>query len=96
MTSFVNADTTVAGRLLGLAPGRSGACVKAWVEAQTQAFPDGIELVVIDPSAPYASGVRAARSSGFSEVLVVGAGLLFPGPDTNLTQSDGGSGLRHR
>jgi transposase len=60
MTSFVNADTTMAGRLLGLAPGRSGACVKAWLEAQTQSFRDGIELVVIDPSAPYASGVRAA------------------------------------
>jgi len=60
MTSFVNADTTLAGRLLGLAPGRSGACVKDWLDAQTKAFHDGIELVVIDPSAPYASGVRAA------------------------------------
>ncbi len=60
MTSFVNADCSVPGRLLGLAPGRSGACVKTWLEAQTQAFRDGIELVVIDPSAPYASGVRAA------------------------------------
>jgi len=60
MTSFVNADCSVAGRLLGLAPGRSGACVKTWLEAQTQAFRDGIELVVIDPSAPYASGIRAA------------------------------------
>ncbi len=60
MTSFVNAEPTIAGRLLGLAPGRSGACVKAWLEAQTQAFRDGIEIVVIDPSAPYASGIRAA------------------------------------
>jgi len=60
MASFVNAETTVAGRLLGLAPGRSGACVKTWLEAQTQAFRDGIDLVVIDPSAPYASGIRAA------------------------------------
>jgi len=58
MTSFVNADTTVPGRLLGLAPGRSGACVSDWLGEQSQEFRDGIELVVIDPSAPYASGVR--------------------------------------
>ena len=60
MTSFVNAEPTAAGRLLGLAPGRSGTCVKDWLEAQTQVFRDAIELVVIDPSAPYASGIRAA------------------------------------
>jgi hypothetical protein len=58
MTSFVDADTTVPGRLLGLAPGRSGACVSDWLGEQSQEFRDGIELVVIDPSAPYASGVR--------------------------------------
>jgi transposase len=60
MTSFVNADCSVAGRLLGLAPGRTGACVKTWLEAQTQSFRDGIELVVIDQSASYASGIHAA------------------------------------
>jgi transposase len=60
MTSFVNADTTTPGALLGLVPGRSGACVVDWLSQQSQAFRDGIELVVIDPSAPYASGVRAA------------------------------------
>src|SRR4051812_44711956 len=60
MTSFVDADPTRAGLLLGLAPGRSGSCVRAWLGEQTQAFRDAVELVVIDPSAPYASGIRAA------------------------------------
>lgn len=60
MTSFVNADPAVPGRLLGLAPGRSGACVREWLALQSTAFRDGIELVVIDPSAPYASGIRTA------------------------------------
>lgn len=60
LTSFVDADTTGPGRMLGLAPGRSGACVKDWLAEQTPAFRDAIEVVVIDTSAPYASGVRAA------------------------------------
>jgi transposase len=60
MTSFVDADTTRPGVLLGLAPGRSGACVRTWLAEQTAQFRAGIELVVIDPSAPYASGIRAA------------------------------------
>jgi len=60
MTSFVNADTTGPGLLLGLAPGRSGACVRTWLAEQTPQFRAGIDLVVIDPSAPYASGIRAA------------------------------------
>jgi transposase len=60
MTSFVNADPDVPGRLLGLTPGRSGRCVTEWLALQTPAFRDGIELVVIDPSAPYAAGIRAA------------------------------------
>src|SRR5690606_22137250 len=48
------------GLLLGLAPGRSGACVRTWLAEQTPQFRAGIEPVVIDPSAPYASGIRAA------------------------------------
>lgn len=31
-----------------------------WLREQSEAFRNGIELVVIDPSAPYASGVRIA------------------------------------
>ncbi|MFF3178431.1 ISL3 family transposase [Rhodococcus pyridinivorans] len=60
MTSFVNADPTLPGHLLGLTPGRSGACVIDWLALQTPAFRAGIDLVVIDPSAPYAGGIRTA------------------------------------
>jgi len=60
LTSFVDADPTRRGLLLGLAPGRSGACVKSWLAEQTPEFRAGVSTVVIDPSAPYASGIRAA------------------------------------
>lgn len=60
MTSFVNAETSVPGRLLGLAPGRSGACVRTWLAEQSSAFRDGVQIAVIDPLAPYASGIRAS------------------------------------
>jgi transposase len=60
LTSFVDADPTRQGPLLGLAPGRSGACVAGWLAAQTPEFRARIEVVVIDPSAPYASGIRLA------------------------------------
>ncbi len=66
MTSFVDFSTDCtsgaggAGSLWGLVPGRSGACVRDWLTAQTQEFRAGIDLVLIDPSAPYASAIRAA------------------------------------
>jgi transposase len=60
MTSFVDADTSRPGVLLGLTPGRSGGCVRTWLAEQTPQFRAGVELVVIDPSAPYASGIRTA------------------------------------
>lgn len=60
LTSFVDADTTGPGRMLGLAPGRSGACVKDWLMEQSQSFRDAVQVVVIDTSAPYASGIRVA------------------------------------
>lgn len=44
MTSFVNADPTLPGHLLGLTPGRSGACVIDWLALQTPAFRAGIDL----------------------------------------------------
>jgi transposase len=70
LTSFVDADPTRRGPLLGLAPGRTGGCVRAWLGEQTPAFRAAVELVVIDPSAPYASGIRrpcpgrGSRSTG--------------------------------
>jgi transposase len=60
LTSFVDCSRDGPGSLLGLAPGRTGACVKDWLGEQSDAFRKKIEIVVIDPSAPYASGVRTA------------------------------------
>jgi transposase len=60
LTSFVDCSRDGPGSLLGLAPGRTGACVKDWLAEQSEAFRTKVEIVVIDPSAPYASGVRAA------------------------------------
>jgi transposase len=60
LTSFVDCSTDGPGSLLGLAPGRTGGCVRDWLGEQTPAFRDRVELVVIDPSAPYASGIRTA------------------------------------
>jgi|tagenome__1003787_1003787.scaffolds.fasta_scaffold20860633_2 transposase len=60
LTSFVDCSADGPGSLLGLAPGRTGSCVQEWLADQTEAFRAAIEIVVIDPSAPYASGIRAA------------------------------------
>jgi transposase len=60
LTSFVDCSRDGPGSLLGLVPGRTGGCVKDWLGEQTDAFRKKIEIVVIDPSAPYASGIRAA------------------------------------
>jgi transposase len=60
MTSFVDCTPGYPGSLLGLTPGRSGGCVRDWLGVQSDAFRRRIEIVVIDPSAPYASGIRAA------------------------------------
>src|SRR5215212_11151825 len=43
------------GWLLG-----TGACVREWLGEQSEEFRNAIKIVVIDPSAPYASGIRAA------------------------------------
>jgi transposase len=60
LTSFVDCSPHGPGSLLGLAPGRTGGCVREWLAEQSEAFRASIEIVVIDPSAPYASGIRAA------------------------------------
>jgi transposase len=46
--------------LLGQVDGRSGACVPRWLAERDQAFRDHIEVVALDPSAPYAAAVRQA------------------------------------
>ncbi|MGI8523487.1 MAG: ISL3 family transposase [Nocardioides sp.] len=60
MTSIVDLDPASAAGIIGLAPGRSGACVQSWLAVQSKEFRDGIEVVAIDPSAPYAAGIRRA------------------------------------
>ena len=34
--------------------------MRDWLAEQSEAFRDAIKIVVIDPSAPYASGIRTA------------------------------------
>ncbi len=60
MTSIVDLDPASRGGIIGLAPGRSGACVEGWLALQSSHFRDQVQVVAIDPSAPYASGVRRA------------------------------------
>jgi len=60
LTSFVDCTPDQPGTLLGLAPGRTGGCVRDWLGEQSEEFRRRIEIIVIDPSAPYASGIRAA------------------------------------
>ena len=56
-TGFV--DITGEQSLLGQVDGRTSAAVKAWLDARSEAFRAGIEVVVIDPHAGYAAAVRA-------------------------------------
>ena len=58
MTSIVDLDPAHPAGIIGLAPGRTGACITTWLSLQTQEFRDGIKVVAIDPSAPYAAGIR--------------------------------------
>ena len=58
MTSFVDLDLGRPGWLLGLVPGRSGAAVATWLAAQPEAWRAGIEVVALDPSAPFAAAIR--------------------------------------
>ena len=52
LTSFVDCTPGHPGPLIGLAPGRTGGCVRDWLGEQSDAFRRRIEIVVIDPSAP--------------------------------------------
>ena len=58
MTSFVDLDPAHPGGLLGLAPGRSGGSVRGWLALQSEQFRAGIEVVAVDPSAPFAAALR--------------------------------------
>lgn len=56
LTSIV--DLAGPGGIIGLAAGRSGACLSGWLGLQTQDFRDAVQVVAIDPSAPYAAAIR--------------------------------------
>ena len=58
MTSFVDLDTGRPGWLLGLVPGRSRAAVESWLAKQPQSWRDGVEVVALNPSAPFAAAIR--------------------------------------
>jgi transposase len=60
MTSIVDLDRSSRGGIIGLAPGRSGACVEGWLALQDSEFRAAVKVVAIDPSAPYAAGIRRA------------------------------------
>jgi transposase len=57
-TGFV--DLTGRQGLLGQADGRTGRTVIDWLAARDQAFRDTVQIVAVDPSAPYAAAVRHA------------------------------------
>jgi transposase len=46
--------------LLGQIDGRGSTAVIGWLQRQSQEFRDAIEIVALDPAAPYAAAVRAA------------------------------------
>lgn len=62
-TGFVDlrCPRTEAGQgLLGQVDGRTARSVTAWLAERTAAFRDAVEVVALDPSAPYAAAVRHA------------------------------------
>jgi transposase len=59
-TSIVDLDPAHRSAVIGLTPGRTGACVEAWIKLTGSAFRDAVKVVAIDPPAPYASGIRRA------------------------------------
>ena len=60
MTSIVDLDPATRGGIIGLAPGRSGACFEGWLALQSSDFRTQVQVVAIDPSAPYAAGIPMA------------------------------------
>ncbi|MBC7630428.1 transposase [Aeromicrobium sp.] len=76
MTSIVDLDRSHPGGIIGLAPGRSGACVQGWLALQSSLFRATVQVVAIDPSAPYAAGIR--RSGPVSLIWPHRVGLMWP------------------
>ena len=73
MTSVVDLDPAHRGGIIGLAAGRSGACVEGWIALQSKQFRAAVQIVAIDPSAPYAAGVRRGpcRTPGLCWIISI-------------------------
>jgi transposase len=54
MSTFVDADT---GRVLGVVDGRDSASIKGWLAARSTAWREQVEVVAIDPSAPFRKAI---------------------------------------
>lgn len=54
MSTFVDTDT---GRVLGVVDGRDSTSIGAWLAARTEAWKEAVEVVAIDPSAPFRKAI---------------------------------------
>jgi transposase len=57
MSTFVNTDT---GQVLGIVDGRNSTGIQDWLDARTEAWRDGVEVVAIDPSATFRAAIETA------------------------------------
>lgn len=80
MTSFVDLNLGRTGWLLGLRPGRSGAAVETWLAARDPAWRAGIEVVALDPSAPFAAAIRRLLPQATRPLAPGAAGQPGPSP----------------
>lgn len=55
VTTFVDIDR---GRLLDMAPGRSGEVVRKWIDKRPTGWTDQIQVAAIDAFAGYATAIR--------------------------------------
>jgi transposase len=65
MSTIVNADC---GQVLGIVDGRDSASVAAWLATRSQAWRDRIEVVAIDPSAPFKKAIREQLPNALASV----------------------------
>jgi hypothetical protein len=81
LTSFVDCSRDGPGSLLGLAPGRTGACVREWLGEQSEAFRRRIEIVVMSLSSLLCKPCGWLQVRGDSVGVDEGEGLFPVGGD---------------
>ena len=78
ITSIVDLDPTHTGGIIGLAPGRSGACVKDWIALQTGEFraasPSGTDLATGTTAPP---AIASSPPSAAAPSFVLGGPLNY-------------------